>query len=279
MGKLSSEEYWDSLYKPAVLEHKQFSFKEKIKALLTTLFGKNSLRSYSDYLLWEKIYKKYLPKTKGLKFLEIGSAPGENLVRFSQTFGYVPYGIEYSESGAELNREMFRLHNLDPANVIHADFLSEQLHSQYKESFDIVYSRGFIEHFTDVDAVIDKHLNLLAKGGRLVVIIPRIKGVNHALGMFFHKEIISMHNLSIMGKKEFSEIFDRNDLSTLFCDYYGIFTFDLFNTKPASPLRFVLKLCNIMQLVLNLIFHMLFRNKRAESRMFSPYLLYIGIKK
>ncbi len=243
------------------------------------LFGKNSLRSYSDYLLWEIIYKKYLPKTKGLKFLEIGSAPGENLLGFSRTFGYVPYGIEYSQSGAELNRELFRLNNIDPANVIHADFFSEQFHNQYKESFDIVYSRGFIEHFTDVETVIDKHLSLLVKGGQLIVIIPRIKGINYALSWFFHKEIIAMHNLNIMQKKEFSNIFDRKNLSTLFCDYYGVFTFDLFNTKPTSPLRFLLKLCNIFQLVLNLIFHMLFRNKRVESQMFSPYLLYIGIKK
>lgn len=250
--------------------------------LIKKLLGKKILeymQSYSDYLLWNVIYKKYMPKTKWAKVLEVGSAPGNHLVRLSQTFGFVPYGIEYLDSGAELNRKIFVLHNINPDNVIHEDFLSEEFHKHYKGYFDIVISRGFIEHFTDVGDVIEKHINLLTKGGYLIVSIPNLRRINYILSRIFHRETISMHNLNIMEKEKFSELFDNQRLLPLFSDYYGTFNFGLFNTKKDSPMRIVLNFCNNLQLILNMVFRNLFKDKGAENRLYSPYLIYIGIKK
>ena len=128
-------------------------------------------------------------ENKGAKVLEVGSAPGWHLVRLNQTFGFIPYGIEYSESGVELNREVFILHNINPDNVIHADFLSDEFHEQYKGYFDIAISRGFIEHFTDIEDIIEKHINLLTKGGYLIVSIPNLRGANYILTWLFHREL------------------------------------------------------------------------------------------
>ena len=279
MGRLTEKEYWNSIYKPRVLERQGHPLVGNLKSLVTRLFGERCLRNYADYLLWDVIFGKYMPKTKGAKVLEIGSAPGNNLVRLSQTFGFVPYGVEYTDSGVELNRRTFDLHNIDTENVIHADFFSDEFHKQYKGCFDIVFSVGFIEHFTDIEGTIEKHINLLTKGGYLIVIIPNLRGANHILGWIFHKEVISMINTDIMRKENFSEIFDNERLSMLFCDYCGTFNFGLFNTKRKSPLRFVLTFCAILQRVLNVVFYILFRNKGAESRLFSPYLIFIGVKK
>lgn len=201
------------------------------------------------------------------------------MVRLSQTFGFVPYGIEYTDSGVELNRRTFVSNNLNPDNVIAADFLSDELHKQYEGYFDIVISAGFIEHFTDIEDVIERHINLLKKGGCLIVSIPNLRGANYILQWIFQKKIIlSMVDLNIMQKREYMKIFDRDCLLTLFCDYYGTFSFGLFNTKRNSPLHIVLIFCMILQLILNLIFRLLFRNKGAESSLFSPYLIYIGTK-
>jgi 2-polyprenyl-3-methyl-5-hydroxy-6-metoxy-1,4-benzoquinol methylase len=71
---------------------------------------------------------------EGAKVVEVGSAPGEHLVRLKQRFGLTP-----------------------------------------REAFDVVLSGGFIEHFTDVAAIVQKHLQLLKPGGRLVVMIPNLK--------------------------------------------------------------------------------------------------------
>jgi len=285
--KLTQKEYWDRLYKAKAVRYKwrkpycvRLSLKENLKSLTTRLLENKFMRPYSDYLLWDVIYKKYMPKTKGAKVLEVGSAPGYNLVRLSQTFDFIPFGIEYSDSGVELNRSIFISHNLNPDNVIQADFLSDEFHKQYKRYFDIVISAGFIEHFTDVEDIIEKHINLLTKGGYLIVSIPNLRGVNYILQWVFQRKILlSMVDINIMQKGEFLKMFDKECLLTLFCDYYGTFNFGLFNTKRNSPLRFVLTFCMILQLILNLVFRLLFRNKGVESRLFSPYLIFIGIKK
>jgi len=282
MKKLTEKEYWNSIYESKILGNKQHFLKRNLKILIKTILGKNILeymRSYSDYFLWEVIYKRFMPKTKGIKVLEIGSAPGNSLVRLSQTFGFVPYGIEFSEHGVKLNKKIFILHNINPDNVIQADFLSDDFDTKYKEYFDIVISRGFIEHFTDIEDVIWKHINLLTKEGYLIVSIPNLRGVNYALMWFFHKELLPMHNINIMEKRRFSKLFNKKGLSTLFCDYYGTFNFGLFNTERNSPMRFALPFCNISQLILNVVFRLFFKNRGAESRIFSPYLIFIGKKK
>lgn len=280
--KMTEKTYWNSMYRSKPLECQQCS-REKLKTLLKKLLGRKILeykRNYADYLLWDVIYKKHMPKkTNGARLLEIGSAPGNYLVRLKRAFGFVPYGVEYSESGVELNREIFSLYNIDIGNVIYADFLSDEFHKQYKGYFDIVISRGFIEHFTDVGNIIKKHISLLTSGGYLIVSIPNIRGVNYILTWIFHKKGILMHNMDIMQKEKFTKLFDKNSLLTLFCDYYGTFNFGQFRTERNSPMRFVLNFCKKLQLILNATFRLIFKDKGMESRLFSPYLLFIGVKK
>ncbi len=219
-----------------------------------------------------------MPRKKEAKVLEIGSAPGYHLVKLNKRFGFEPYGVEYSKSGVYLNKEVFISNDINPNNVIHADFFSDEFHKQYKGCFDIVISKGFLEHFTNVQEVIEKHINLLKKGGCLIVGIPNFRGVNYALLWFFNREMISMHNIDIMNKQNFSRSFDKKYISPSFCGYFGIFNFSLFGTKNNLK-RFVLIFFNSFQLILNVIFRILFKDKRIENKLFSPYLMFCGMKK
>jgi O-antigen/teichoic acid export membrane protein/GT2 family glycosyltransferase/2-polyprenyl-3-methyl-5-hydroxy-6-metoxy-1,4-benzoquinol methylase len=278
---INEREYWDSALRSDCVERRPSSPKSRIKSAIKAMLGKRVLeyvRSYEDYLLCDVIYKKYLPKTRDLKVLEVGSAPGEHLVRLSKLFGFAPYGIEYSESGVELNREVFASNDIDPDNVIYADFLSDEVHEQYRGAFDIVISRGFIEHFTDVRSIVEKHINLLAEGGHLIISIPNLNGINYVLGRFFHKELIPLHNLSIMQKQEFMKLFDKQGVSTLFCDYYGTFNFGLFNSKRGTLRALALGFCMKLQLIINIALRLLFKEKGAESKFFSPALMFVGMK-
>ena len=289
-GALTDKRFWDSTYlnekeglAPVLTlsEIEPLTFKSRVKMKIKALMGRRLLdymRSYEDYLLWDVIYKNHLPKKEGLKVLEVGSAPGEHLVRLSKRFGFTPYGIEYSESGVELNRAVFAANGIDPDNVIYADFLSDEVHSRYKGAFDIVISRGFIEHFTDVRAIVEKHVNLLARGGHLIISIPNLNGLNYALGSLFHKDIIPLHNLTIMRKGEFMKLFDDQGVAPVLCRYYGTFNFGLFNARKSSLLELALKLCMKVQLVLNVLLRLFFKGRSAEHSKLSPSLIYIGVK-
>ncbi|MFN2456436.1 MAG: class I SAM-dependent methyltransferase, partial [Pyrinomonadaceae bacterium] len=210
--------------------------------------------------------------------LEVGSAPGEFLVELNRRLGCVPYGVEYSKEGVEVNRDVFNAHGIDPNNVIHADFFSDEFQNKHRESFDLVVSRGFIEHFTNVEEVLDKHINLLAKDGYLIVTIPNLKGINYYLTRIFHKELIAIHNLDIMEREAFSRLFDKRRLASLFCGYYGVFNFYLFNTKANSAMRRPLDVCFKIQPVLNATFRVLFQDKGVENSLSSPSLIFIGRK-
>jgi 2-polyprenyl-3-methyl-5-hydroxy-6-metoxy-1,4-benzoquinol methylase len=295
MLKLSEQEYWNSIYRDEkqrllgstanlTKEHDRSSLRRKVVRTMKGLLGKKMLErisSYADYLLWEIIFKRHLSEMKGAKVLEVGSAPGKFLVKFSQKYDCAPYGVEYSETGVEVNRKVFSLHGLNPDNVIYADFLSEEFHGQYRESFDVVISRGFIEHFSDVGSVIDRHVDLLVPGGYLVVSIPNLKGINYVLTRIFSAEVIPLHNFEIMRTDAFTRLFVRSDLQHLFCDYYGTFSFDVICTRHnSSMIRFVsIRILERLQQCLNLIFRLLLNGHSAESKLLSPYLLFIGRKR
>ena len=279
MKALSDKQYWDSVHSQQGSDRKEVPLRNRLKDLARKILGQRSLRYYSDYLFWDVILPRYLPRQEGLKALEIGSAPGDMLVRLKETFGFVPYGVEYSKEGAELNRKIFSEHNIDPSNVIEADFFSENFQERYEGHFDIVLSFGFIEHFTDVEDVISRHIKVLAKGGHLVVAIPNLRGFNYFLGCVFNRKILKMHNIGIMQKKVFCGLFDSKLLEEKFCNHYGTFDFGMFNTEQDSPLRFLLGFCKMWQAVFNAVFPRLFGDKGLESGFFSPYLLFIGVKK
>jgi len=253
-----------------------------IKARLKKLLGPRlltSMRAYDDYLLWDVILPRYLAGRRGAKVVEIGSAPGELLVRLHARFDLVPYGIEYSPRGAEMNQRVFTAHGLDPANVIQTDFLAPEVHGRYRESFDVVLSLGFIEHFRNVEDVVAKHLNLLRPGGLLIVGVPNLRGVNLPLCWLFHREVVAMHNLDIMAPKRFAALFPGEQVERLFCGHFGTFSFGLFTTPPGSLMGLVLAGCMKAQLLFNAIFRLLFEDRGAESRWFSTHLLFVGVKR
>ncbi|UCC80212.1 MAG: methyltransferase domain-containing protein [Candidatus Zixiibacteriota bacterium] len=279
MTRLTNGEFWNEAHRKDDKNIKGERSKSTLKKLIFRIFGSRILElrhNYPDYLLWDHIYQKHLPVERGLRAIEIGSAPGYHLVAANKRFGYDPYGIEYSQNGVEANREVFRKSGLNPDNVIFDDFFSDDFLKKYSGYFDIVFSRGFIEHFTNMDDVISRHIGLLKKGGYLIVSIPNLRGINYLLTRFFDKRLIAMHNLNIMRKSNFANLFDQECLQTLFCDYYGTFWFGLFQTKPASVKNFILAFCFKLQLLLNIIFRVLFRNKGKESSFFSPFLLFVG---
>jgi len=106
-NKLTTKEHWDESWQrvksPAVIRESE--------ANLLTL-----------ELL--KVLNRFLPRQPGLSFLEIGGAPGQFLAYFSEKFGYIPYALDYSDTGFENLCENFNLLNLD-FNLIQRDFFED----------------------------------------------------------------------------------------------------------------------------------------------------------
>lgn len=290
-NRLTEPDYWDVIHragrasKPRAPRTEYVAappVRQGLKRRVKTVLGGRLLerfRNYEDFLLWDVILPRYLSQREGAKVVEIGSAPGYRLVRLKDRFGLTPYGIDYSRVGVELNREVFAEHGIDPQNVIEADFVASEVPDRYREAFDVVLSGGFVEHFTDVRAIVQKHLQLLKPGGCLVVQIPNLRGVNYLLARLFCPDAIPIHNLDIMDRQNFAALFDAPSLEPQFCGYSGTFNFYMFHTSGRSPMHFPLAVCMKLQPVLNLVFRSVFGERGAESRWLSPSLVYVGLKR
>jgi 2-polyprenyl-3-methyl-5-hydroxy-6-metoxy-1,4-benzoquinol methylase len=272
MEHLTEKTYWNEVHE---------SKGGRLERLAKSLISKPTFRflaSYPQHVLWSRIYAPFLPTEKNLTVLEVGSSPGNHLVRLHRTYGYMPYGVDYSESGVEENRRVFARNGIDPENIIKADFFSREFLEQNRERFDIVFSRGFVEHFRDVRSVVARHRDLVKPGGTLVISIPNFSGINRLLFSFFNRAVLEKHNLDIMAIANFRQLFACPDLTSLFCSYFGTFDFGLFNTNENSPRRHLLTACRGAQMFLNVLFRILFRNRGFDGPRHSPYLIYIGRK-
>jgi SAM-dependent methyltransferase len=283
---LATRRHWDEVHacESAELSHwggSEPPRRSRLGRLLRPLVDdglRRRLANYDDHILWNVLYESHLPRRKGARVLEVGSAPGDHLVRLHRRFGLEPYGIERSAVGAALNRDVFRRAGIPTSHVIEADVFSEEIALSWDQTFDVVLSRGFVEHYRDARPAVERHVQLLAPGGTLVVVIPNLRGVNRALSWFFNPPVLAMHNLEIMTRASFAKLFEGLGLATLFCDYFGIFNVRVHTARAASWRETVLDACASAQPLLNLAFHGLFGDRGAESRFFSPSIAYIGVK-
>ena len=187
-------------------------------------------QSYGSFA-FHRLLKTHLPIRSDWSAIEIGSAPGGNLVALHRDFGYQPYGVEYSHTGVLLTQETFRKHGFDPANVIEADLFDQVFQSHFQKRFDIVFSLGFIEHFDPPDKVVALHVNLLRPGGYLVCQIPNMQGAFYPFLWLFARDHLKLHNCTIMRKAQFRRVFEPFGLDVKFCGYVGALQFH------GSPLR------------------------------------------
>ncbi len=277
MKKLTDESYWDSVW-DSVHGNKAPNLTQPAPVPPFRRWLRHIGRSYADEHFWGRLTHNLKPGP--LKIIEIGSAPGEFLKLCHSRLGYEPYGVEYSPVGAKVNRENFKAWGLNPENVIQSDVFAEDFQSAYRAQFDVVVSRGFIEHFTTLEPVIDAHVNILKPGGTLVIIIPNFSGINYALGLLTVRALYPLHNLGLMRIEVFRKLFVRDDLEKLFCGYEGGVDFGIADGGPDTAFtRRVLTFTRRAQWGLNVIFNSLFFGHVPETRYSSPFLLYIGRKK
>lgn len=279
MQRLTDLKYWNRIYsgrnrKEISPESENIETPRIFHGFAKYLRKHFVVENYASHSFWNVICPRYLPKGPA-RILEVGCAPGRKLVKFAKTFGYDPYGIDFSESGVEATKDLFISEGLDPEHVICADFFDEKLLDKYKGYFDVVISLGFVEHFTEVEEVVSRHIQLLREGGVLLISIPNLKGINFVLTYLINRNALKLHNLDLMDSKAFLSLFQHPEIEKMFCGYYGKFYYGVCvsDTKVGS------KLAKIYGRVQQLVDYCLMKwvpAGRMENMTSSPYLLYIG---
>jgi hypothetical protein len=114
---------------------------------------------------------------------------------------------------------MERMNNLPKGSInqIETDFF--EFTSEKK--FDIVFSYGFIEHFTDTYNVIKQHVDLTDIKGKILILLPNLKGMSGLFLKWTDQKLFYKHNLDSMDLDLLKNICKSLKLNNVEVKYYG----------------------------------------------------------
>lgn len=215
-----------------------------------------------DTVPFAKELEAVLPHSKNLKCLEVGAIPGSFLVYLHKTFGYSITGIDFSKNTNKFDETM-NINSIKKYEFINGDFFKYK----FRHKFDVVCSFGFIEHFDDVKNVVDRHCELVADHGYLVLEVPNFRYLQYLYHFVFDRENLRIHNTKAMQPKYVGDIIVDNGFEEVFNGYVG--GVEIWN--DGEPTRdFMRRINNKIKPVVNRR-----KEKIKNSRFYSPMVLMI----
>jgi SAM-dependent methyltransferase len=185
-------------------------------------------RTFTDF------YGRHLLLDGKRSVLEVGCAPGRWLIYFNRRFGCRVAGCEYSPMGLKVLRRNLAAAGVT-ADVFEGDFMTQAMGGR---TFDVVVSKGFLEHFTDPVAVARRHLDLVAPGGLLLLDVPNLRGFNRHLQ---RKDLLDAHNLDVMTREFFHSAAERSGCRLRYLGFVGGFEPGILDTRTRPFLLRALK--------------------------------------
>lgn len=187
-----------------------------------------------DRCLSSELVKSLKDLPSSAKVLEIGAAPGRWLAFLAKRFDFKVSAIEYSSNGVKVLKKNLDMLNVNLEQVLEGDFFSLKA----QPIFDVVMSFGFIEHFNEVDKVINHHSQWLKSGGKLIVGIPNFSNFHGRLQKILDPEVYNAHNISIMSPNAITQLDLDENLSLQSSIYISSF-------QPSLPYWTRKSECNI----------------------------------
>jgi 2-polyprenyl-6-hydroxyphenyl methylase/3-demethylubiquinone-9 3-methyltransferase len=135
--------------------------------------------------------KGYARVGPGAPALEVGCSASAWLPFFQQEWGWRVEGIDYTTSGVVTARRNLDL--LGVPGIIHeADVFD--FAPTHAGQYDLVFSYGVVEHFTQPVEILRAMYDLLRPGGKVVVVVPHLNGIGGWLQQRVSQEIFDHHN-------------------------------------------------------------------------------------
>lgn len=124
-----------------------------------------------DYIYFYNMIKEMIPKSRGVRILEVGCGSGAFGIRLAK-LGYSLTGIDISGTLIKAAKR-----KASQTRVKYAAKTADVM--KYRGKYDAVLCAGFLHHFTDLDQIIKKLGSFLNKGGRVFFVEPN--GSNPAI--------------------------------------------------------------------------------------------------
>lgn len=193
--------YWESYYRDSVVSREH----------ITRVCGQYDV-------LWDRLIAACQHPPQSI--IEIGAYPGRYIAYLSARYGLEATALDYNPDRRKIDNAFFEM-GVTSYHVLQADFL----HHTPSRQYDIVLSNGFVEHFQDFDAVLDRHCDYLAPTGALFIMIPNLRYLRHIYGWLVDYSNLRQHNLRCMTLTTFQRFAARNRLRIAHTGYFGGFSY------------------------------------------------------
>lgn len=206
---LAGVQHWDSIYQRPV---------SNMKPGWTP---KNYTELTLAHILLSEI-ERVKPKT----VLEVGCGNSTWLPYIAKFTGASVAGIDYSEDGCNLARERLKVEQIS-ADIHCLDIFDAD--ATTLGQFDLVYSLGVVEHFSDLQAVLAALLQFVRPGGYLLSEIPNLRSAHGILSWIWQPQLLAMH--MPLKKKDLIRSYHNLDLQDVRGHYRGVFSLNVINWK------------------------------------------------
>lgn len=254
---LSKREYWSENIQNSVLPRQY------------------DLNEYNIYR-FNHLFKHIFPKNLSGNILEVGCAASAWLPYFLNNFKLNPHGIDYSEVGCRLAAENLRIIFSEDfsKNIICRDIF--EIEADAVPPANIVFTYGLIEHFKNTNAILEAVGKHAKDGGLIVTIVPNMSGMMGAIVKMLIPEIFETHVK--IDPEELNLAHKKMGFNKLYAGYFGTFYLKVVSWEHVN-FRFkklTLLSLNYSEKIISFLLRIL--HIRMESKLLSPYVVYIGKK-
>lgn len=193
-----------------------------------------------DYILVDEAYKFFSKDGDGKEVFEIGIYPGRFVWHFG-AMGYTISGLDETPFIKNL-RPWFQQHNFKVGDLIQGTIEDYKPDHQY----DVVFSSGFVEHFTNYKELIAQHVALCKKGGHIYITAPNFRGwIQYMLHYLLDKKNLQRHYVPSMNVRKWQKVLEQEGCTVLKKGYIGGWDFWV-DEQPRNRLQqFLLKYVHV----------------------------------
>lgn len=141
----------------------------------------------TDWL--ERVFAAHL-SARDSRFVEVGAGGSAWPARVASKWKADAWGIDFSSNGLELASRA-AIPNSGSVRLIQGDLFDRDALPAH--SFHVVYSGGFVEHFPESEAVMERFVELLAPNGVVITTVPNLCGVNGFLQKWVDNDTFQRH--------------------------------------------------------------------------------------
>lgn len=163
---------------------------------------------------------------RGARVIEIGCGCSAWLPYFGLQYGFAVSGVDYSPAGCEGARRTLSAAGV-PGEVVLCDFREPP--AALRSAFDVVFSFGVIEHFTETAAALRACATYLKPGGMLITLVPNMNGIPGRLQRWLDRKIFDIH--VPLNPRTLAEAHTTAGLDVVACEYLLFVNLNVVNVE------------------------------------------------